>query len=269
MDDGTMSAPVIGVCMKSLEAMEGFVGSEPRSSLLGSRYIEAISRAGGVPWPIPCLPDEPRLLSSIFERLDGLLLPGGSDIQPSLYQEVPHATTDPGDPDRDIAEMTLVEWAQAVGMPVLGICRGMQMLNLVRGGTLTQDLARLMPGTLMHDYFPKRGYARDLLVHEVRTAPGSMLRDLLGPGPVRVNSLHHQAIDKLGNDLVATALSPDGVIEGIEDCGQPFFVGVQWHPEELLADPTMRGLLETFVRYASARTGRDRSLSTSRLAAAG
>ena len=136
--------------------------------------------------------------------------------------------------------------------PVLGVCRGLQIINLAAGGSLFQDLAALRPGSVKHDYFPFRdGYARDHLAHPVRVVEGTRLHRLAGLTEFSVNSMHHQAIDRLGGSLVATALAPDGVIEGIEGTEDYFLVGVQWHPEALIdADPKMRMLFDEFVGAA-------------------
>jgi putative glutamine amidotransferase len=148
--------------------------------------------------------------------------------------------------------MMLVRWAMQDGKPVFGVCRGLQIINLAAGGTLVQDIAKSRTGAIKHDYFPYRdGHARDYLAHEVRIVEGTRLRRILGVGQVAVNSMHHQGVDRLGDRLVASALAPDGLVEGLETPGDGFVVGVQWHPEVLTdASTPMRRLFEEFIAAA-------------------
>ena len=137
--------------------------------------------------------------------------------------------------------------------PVLGVCRGMQLVNVAAGGTLYQDLAEERPGSLKHDYFPFRGqsYARDYLAHEVTVAEGTRLAQRMGAGALKVNSMHHQGVRTLGQGLVATAVAPDGLIEAIEGDGDAYLVAVQWHPEALTDnDARTRGLIADFIDAA-------------------
>ena len=155
----------------------------------------------------------------------------------------------------------LVGWAIEDRKPVLGVCRGLQIINLAAGGTLLQDLKDQLPGAIKHDYFPFRdGYARDHIAHSVRIVEGTRLHRVAGLTEFPVNSMHHQGIERLGDGLVASAFAPDGVIEGIERLDDQFLVGVQWHPEVLIdTDPRMRRLFEEFI--AAAREFRDVRLS--------
>ena len=264
-----MGAPVIGIGTASLLAMDGVTAPQPPSSVLGARYVHALAAAGAIAWPIPLSPADEGLLRSIYERLDGLLLPGGADIRPSEYRASAHAALDRGDPSRDHCEAVLAGWALEDAKPVLGICRGMQLINVVRGGTLVQDLSTQNPGAQKHDYSCLATYPRDLLVHEIRTTTGSRVHALLGTNRTRVNSLHHQAIAELGHDLVASAFAPDGVIEAVECPERPFVVGVQWHPEEIAHRPSMASLFEGFVQAATAFASGERGTRAPRMAVAG
>ena len=221
---------------------------------MSQRYIRALTAAGALPWMIPLVGDEPETMRGIYEELDGIFLPGGADIEPAAYGEQPHARCDKGDPARDQVELMLVRWALADHKPVLGVCRGLQLVNLAAGGTLYQDLAEQMPGAIKHDYFPFGGrFARDHLAHEVAVAEHTRLAEIYGPGALAVNSMHHQGIRRLGSHLVASAVAPDGLIEGIEseDDGS-YVVAVQWHPEALVDnDQRARRLFASFVEAAS------------------
>jgi putative glutamine amidotransferase len=220
---------------------------------MSQRYIRALTSVGALPWMIPLVGDEPETIRGIYDELDGVFLPGGADIDPSNYGEERHARCDQGDPARDQVELMLVRWALADRKPVLGVCRGLQVVNLAAGGTLYQDLAEQMPGSVKHDYFPFGGkYARDYLAHEVKVAERSKLADVFGAGPLEVNSMHHQGIRKLGEHLVATALAPDGLVEGIESADGGYVVAVQWHPEVLVDNcPRTQRLFESFIEAAS------------------
>jgi len=220
---------------------------------MSQRYIRSLSAVGALPWMIPLVGDEPETMRGIYEELDGIFLPGGADIDPANYGEERHARCDRGDPARDEVELALVKWALVDHKPVLGVCRGLQLVNLAAGGTLYQDLAEQMPGSIKHDYFPFGGrYARDYLAHDVQIAENTKLAEIYGSGAVKVNSMHHQGIRRLGSNLLASAVAPDGLVEGIESTDGFYLVAVQWHPEVLVDNcPRTQRLFESFIEAAS------------------
>lgn len=195
----------------------------PAQEIRGS-YLAALRAAGAVPVLLPTgLP-----LPSDLSFADGLLLAGGADIDPSRYREQPDPTTE-ADPDLDAAEFQLLDWALAEGVPVLGICRGIQVLNVALGGTLFQDLPSQRPSGVDH----RPGGARDLLAHGFRVEAGSRLAELAAAPGLEVNSLHHQGLREIAGALRPTAWSEDGLVEGVEMAGTGWVLGVQFHPEEL------------------------------------
>ena len=244
--------PIIGIPTQTLQSIGGVPADIPASWVMSQRYIRALTAVGALPWMIPLVGDEKDTLRGIYDELDGVFLPGGADIDPSSYDQPRHPRCDTGDRSRDVVEIALARWAMAEGKPVLGVCRGLQLINVAAGGTLYQDLAEEMPGSIKHDYFPFAGrHARDYLSHEVRVVPGSRLAEVFGDGAIKVNSMHHQGIRELGAGLLPTATAPDGLIEGIETTDGSYVVGVQWHPEVLSdRDPKTRRLFETFIRAA-------------------
>jgi putative glutamine amidotransferase len=244
--------PIVGVPTQTLQSLGGVSAEIPPSWVMSQRYIQVLTTAGALPWMIPLVTDE-GTLHGIYDSLDGVFLPGGADIDPASYGNTPHPLCDKTDRDRDRVELSLGKWALADRKPVLGVCRGMQMINIASGGTLYQDLATQFRGAIKHDYFPFGGqtYARDYLSHDVRVADDSRLARLFGAGPLKVNSMHHQGIRTLGDGLVATAEAPDGLIEAVEGTGSSYLLAVQWHPEALTdRDPTTRKLFAEFVEAA-------------------
>ena len=253
----TNMRPIIGITTTNLKALPGIPAGVPDSWVMSQRFIFAPTYAGGLPWLIPLLEHEEDL-RPIYDRLDGILIPGGADVDPSIYGEARHECCEVSDPPRDRVELQLIRWALEEGKPVLGICRGIQLINLAAGGSLYQDLAAQLEGSVKHDYFPGQGFARDALTHEVTVEEGSRLAGVFGAGRLRVNSMHHQAINRLGDGLVVSARSTDdGVIEAVEVPSHPFMVGVQWHPEALsISDRPTQQLFEQFIEAARAfRTG--------------
>jgi putative glutamine amidotransferase len=220
---------------------------------MSQRYIRVLVDSGALPWMIPLLPDDEETMRGIYEELDGVFLPGGADIDPAAYGEERHPRCDTSDPPRDAVELMLVRWAMTDRKPVLGVCRGLQIVNLATGGTLYQDLAEQMPGAIKHDYFPFGGrYARDYLAHDVSVAPQSRLAEIYGAGALKVNSMHHQGVRQLGERLRATAVAPDGLIEGIESTDGAYLVAVQWHPEALVDNsPETRQLFSSFIEASA------------------
>ena len=214
-------------------------------------YLQAIAGAGGAPVLVP--PDlEEKALRAIFERLDGLVLPGGPDVSPDIYGEDPHEKLGRVDKALDHTELTLARWAVAADRPTLAICRGIQVLNAALNGTLYQDIASQLPHALEHHRFRGRGYPPDDRAHAVQVEPNSRLAATLGASTVTTNSRHHQAIKAAATDLTVVAHTSDGLIEGVEIPDARFVVGVQWHPENLVAqDPAMRRLFEGFVKAAT------------------
>jgi putative glutamine amidotransferase len=241
------SRPVIGITTQTLAVP----GERSASWTVGQAYVRSLTEAGAVPWLVPLLPDDEATLRAIFDRLDGVFLTGGVDVDPALYGEERHALCDRPDPSRDATEMTLVRWAAAEDRPLLGVCRGIQAINVACGGSLYQHVADQHPHALEHAWFSALGHARDHLAHEVRVRPGSRLARVLGAEVLPVNSMHHQGIKRLAPGLVVTASAPDGLVEAVERPGNRYFVGVQWHPEELTrTQPAMRRLFEDFIAAA-------------------
>jgi putative glutamine amidotransferase len=248
----TISRPVIGITTQTLHSIDGIPPALPASWVMNQRYFLAATMVGAVPWMIPLLDDDPYTLREIYERLDGVLIPGGVDVDPGQYGEAVRKECGNLDPARDRVELQLVRWAIEEGKPVLGLCRGLQIINVARGGTLWQDLASQNGAFHKHDYFPTSGYERDHLAHDVQVVAGTKLSRLLEGSRVPVNSMHHQGIRELGDGLLVSATAPDGLIEAIETDAEAFVVGVQWHPEVFeMADPHTRHLFGGFIRAAN------------------
>ncbi len=212
-------------------------------------YIESIVAAGGLPVLIPLGLGEAEL-TDILTRLDGVLLPGGGDIEPSVYRGGLHDTMYGIDPDRDRVEMLVARQAVEMQKPLLAICRGHQILNVALGGTLWADVKTFMPQAIRHDHF--HGFPRNHMAHSVTAVPDSQIVRMMGKTEINVNSLHHQGVRDLAVALRATAVAPDGLVEATEIPGHPFAVTVQWHPENLIHDdPTMLSLFKGLVEAAS------------------
>jgi putative glutamine amidotransferase len=217
-------------------------------------YVTSIRGAGGLPFIVPTL--EPSDASAVVAELDGLVLSGGGDLAPATYGSIPGAGLYGVDAERDRWELALVAAAEELGVPVLGVCRGLQVLNVAAGGSLIPNLPdRTDQAHLVTD--------RDREpVHPVAVAPQSLLHGLIGPH-CAVNSLHHQAADRVGAGLRAVALAPDGVIEALEDRRWGRTLGVQWHPELLTGQPEQAALWSWLIDVAKAwRTRRGGAVRT-------
>ncbi|MBF6611725.1 MAG: gamma-glutamyl-gamma-aminobutyrate hydrolase family protein [Chloroflexi bacterium] len=215
-------------------------------------YVKAVEAAGGVPILIPQLED-PAALRCIYEMLDGLMLPGGLDMHPRFYGQEPHPALDPSDLGLDHIETTMLPWALEDDMPVLGICRGEQVINVVMGGTLVQDIYTQYPTSIDHRESAKRKI-RDYLAHDIVVDEGSRLRGIVGEDRVWVNTAHHQAIDRVAPGLVATAWAPDGIVEAVESPDRHYVVAVQCHPEILYRKHRWASrFFQSFVEAASER----------------
>jgi putative glutamine amidotransferase len=235
--------PLIGVTTSELRASNAGTlrrhGEPPHAEMaLGMTYLRAIEAAGGMPVVLPPLGDA----EALTERLDGICLSGGPDLDPAAYGAPDrHVELGPTEPSLDAFELALAEAADARGMPLLGICRGAQALNVARGGTLHQHV----PGH-------RQAEPATATTHTVHVDEGTALAGLVGMRPLRVNSFHHQAVDRLGRGLRAVAHAADGIVEAIEAPGTRFVLGVQWHAEGLLHDPRHRMLFESLVSAAGA-----------------
>lgn len=234
--------PIIGLTTYSERARYGPWDQE--SAVLPRGYVDLVEHAGGIPVLLPPSGTAPR---ELVDRLDGLVLTGGADLDPARYGAAPHPATGGIRPDRDEFEFGLFELARAQRIPVLAICRGLQLVNAALGGTLLQHLPDVRGHT---DHSPNPG---NFGVTRVRTAEGSRLAAIVGP-EVKAHCHHHQAIDVLAPDLIASAHAGDGTIEAVESRGGPFLIGVQWHPE---ADATEHRLMRALVA-AAAEYGQER-----------
>lgn len=214
-------------------------------------YVAALVRAGAQPLLVPATGPVPA--AEVLAPFDALLLAGGGDIDPGRYGATAHPSVYGVDPERDRVELALAEAALAAGLPTLAVCRGFQVVNVLRGGTLHQHLPEL-PGLDGHG-LPTKGTS---VVHDVTVGAGTRLARACGPGPLRVVSHHHQGIDRAGRGLVAVGWSPDGLLEAVEsppdDPG--WLVAVQWHPEMSAADdPAQQQLFDALVAAAAGPAG--------------
>ncbi|HKB30734.1 MAG TPA: gamma-glutamyl-gamma-aminobutyrate hydrolase family protein [Streptosporangiaceae bacterium] len=236
--------PVIGISAYAEPAQ--WAGWHEHATLVPHAYVDRVAAAGCVPVVLPPVPG----VEQVAGRLDGLLLTGGGDVDPGLHATRRHPRTARVYPERDAAELALLRAAFGAGLPVLGICRGLQVLNVVRGGTLVQHL----PEHVGHD-----GHAPGPTAYgtrAVKAAPGSRVAEILGRDALSVPCHHHQAVERLGAGLTATAWSDDGVIEAVELDGHPFVIAVQWHPE-VSED---RNLFRALADAARARSWRSSGL---------
>lgn len=237
-----MPHPIIGITARHADTKERL----PAVQILRA-YVMAIVDAGGAPILIP--PDLPedgwRVL---LDRLDGVLFSGGADIGLEHFNGEPHPTVDV-EPVRDALELPLLRAAVDADKPLLGICRGFQVMNVALGGTLYTHILDQLPNALQHDW---GGKPRDTLAHSIRVEEGTRLADILGAPLLDVNSLHHQGIKDLAPGLKPTAYAPDGLIEGIELPDRKFAMAVQWHPEWMTSHEEMRRLFARFVEACEA-----------------
>ncbi len=261
--------PLIGVTtseVRPAERVTPLPEGEPRGHemALGLPYMNGVEAAGGLPLVIP--PLEEAAIEPLLDRLDGILLSGGPDLDPDSYGAEPHAELGPTEPDLDRFELDVARRADAREIPILAICRGAQALNVVRGGALHQHLP-----DLSEEIAHRQSTPGDRTSHQVLLVAETRLASLLAGGEterggaleqsIGVNSFHHQAIERLGEDLVVSARAPDGTIEAIEDPSRPFLVGVQWHAETLVHRPFDAALFRAFVdacRRDAAAAGRRR-----------
>jgi putative glutamine amidotransferase len=240
--------PLIGITMR-LEL-------NTRRFYLGRDYCEAIYAAGGLPVHIPLIPEQEHI-EEIVSRLDGVLLPGcDSDPDPSLYDEDPHPNLGTVVPEKDATDLMVIAEAEKRNLPIFGICFGMQILNVARGGTLIQDIRSQVENAINH----QQGIPRERNSHRIRIESGSLLGELFSNAMntpnienARVNSHHHQAVKEVGENLRATSRTSDGVIESIEDVRNQNVFAVQWHPELSWAgDELSSALFQRFI--ANCRT---------------
>jgi len=239
-----MKKPIIGVLGSVLKHMPGNVVIPVNYA--NAAYCKAVERNGGIPFTIPYLENKEDVLP-LLEKCDGLLFPGGEDVDTHLYGEEPHALI--GSMNRKVDEFWIYieKIAEERKLPVLGICRGMQLINVARGGSLYQDLTELNSKHLLH----VQKQERDYLMHKIKINSESLLYKLLEINELETNTLHHQCVKALGNDLKITAYSIDEIPEAMES-NDGRIVLVQWHPEEILdTEPRMNNIFKNLIEKSS------------------
>ena len=244
--------PVVGLTTYLEQATQGVW--DVRAAFLPHVYFDAVTASGGVAVLLPPQHHAATGLSAdaaaaaVLDGLDGLILTGGLDVQPELYGAERHPLTDPARPDRDAWELALFRGAEERRMPVLAICRGLQLVNVARGGTLHQHL----PEALGTERYRVGGGV--FATNRVQVDPGTTLAGIVGDSELDVHSYHHQGIDRLGGGLVVTARTDDGLTQAVESTGESYLVGVQWHPEQDVEDRRLfAGLVQAASAFASSQ----------------
>lgn len=228
--------PIIGITCTTTDSKNG----------IGTSYISAIEHADGTPVLLPMVQND-ICIADFLSLVDGLLLSGGVDVDPFLYGEEPRPAMGKIDVSKDSVEMSLIPRALEMDLPILGICRGIQMLNVAAGGTLYQDISMSSDAVLKHRQDAPGSYA----THIIHVQEGSRLLDILEQSAIRVNSFHHQAVKKAAPGFMISAVSRDGIVEGIESTHHSFAIGVQFHPELMWQNnPSISSLFVAFVRAA-------------------
>ncbi len=240
-----MKKPIIGVTPDFNAGNRKDMGGKEPTYFLRARYMRAIEEAGGIPVVLPLMSNR-AAWRQMVAHVHGLLVTGsGSDLAPELYGERQRHKFARMSRERATMELGIAKVAYQADVPMLGICGGMQSINVALGGTLHQDIAAQLKTPI--DHLP--AYSATKTTHAVQIAPGSLLRRIAGKARVEVNSSHHQSVKEVAPNLLQTAVAPDGVIEAIEAPDRAFFLGVQWHPEFLYErDPVQRRLFQALVR---------------------
>lgn len=236
-----MKRPLIGITTRNGKDSDG----HPTVALQHS-YVNAITQAGGVAIPIPSMLPEENFLQ-LYSQLDGILFSGGGDISLTYFHGSDHPRIDGVDDARDITELTLLRSAANDGKPILGICRGAQVMNVALGGTLYTHIIDQLPGAIDHSY---PGNMRMVIVHPVNVDETTRSAEIFGETFLKVNSLHHQGLKDIAPPLRVAGHAPDGLVEVVEIPDHPFAVAVQWHPEWLTDQQPTRNLFKAFVDAA-------------------
>lgn len=243
-DSEYVRRPVIGLTTYLEQAKQGVW--DVRAAFLPQQYFDSVTASGGTAVLLPPQPEPEASAESVLDGLDGLILTGGLDVQPELYGAERHPSTDPARADRDAWELALLTGAERRGLPIFGICRGLQLINVARGGKLHQHL----PEDLGTERYRIGGGV--FAENTVDVEPETVLAGLLGEGEFGVHSYHHQGVSELGEGLVVTARADDGLVQAFEDPTSPYLVAVQWHPEENGADRRLfEGLVAAARDYAA------------------
>ncbi|MGE5654042.1 MAG: gamma-glutamyl-gamma-aminobutyrate hydrolase family protein [Bacillota bacterium] len=228
-----MKKPLIGISCS--------FNSKESQYAMGVTYVESVKKAGGIPVMLTFVEGDD--VHELLEHLDGVLFSGGPDMDPSFFGEEPHQRLGGISPERDAFEVEACREAMAMGLPILGICRGCQLINVVAGGNLVQDIPAQVPGAIKHGQDAPRWHAS----HTARIRPGTKLASILESDKISVNSYHHQSVKDVAPNWLVSAVAADGVIEAIEDPNQPFCLGIQWHPECFYEYTAFDALFRAFV----------------------
>ena len=238
--------PIIGISGSIIIDENGaFPGFE--RSYVNNDYIQSVAINNGIPYIIPIIYDDELIKQQVI-NIDALILSGGHDVNSLMWGEEPHNKLEAILPKRDEFDMKLLKYALAMKKPILGICRGQQIINVVEGGTLYQDLSLVEESYIKHN----QKYLPSIATHTINIKKGTKLYNIIGEEEILVNSFHHMAVNKVAEGYIVSAISKDGIIEGIEKTGDDFIIAVQWHPEMMTKESdTMRRIFKALVKSAS------------------